>query len=153
MQVSLDKITATYRIKSYQDGAVTIAYPAQQHINISDDSGLNLNRRRLEYETLTESIVIMPDKLLRAWPPVSFETLQQQHFAMLIDYHPEIVLFGSGPRLRWPTPGLLAPLINHGIGVEVMDTGAACRTYNILMADDRVVAAALLIEPGSGVTA
>lgn len=147
MQVSLEKITATYRITSYQSNAVTIAYPAQSEKAQQDDSGLYLSQALLEHETLTESIVIMPDKLLRGWASASFDDLQQEHFAILLDYKPEIVLFGSGSRLRRPGAALLAPLINQGIGVEIMDIGAACRTYNILMADDRYVAAALLLGP------
>lgn len=149
MQVSLEKTTATYRISSYETTAVTIAYPAQAEKAQQDDSGLYLSQSLLEHETLTESFVIMPDKLLRRWAPAAFEKLQQDHFATLLDYRPEIVLFGSGPRIRRPETALLAPLINQGIGVEIMDIGAACRTYNILMADDRYVAAALLLGTDS----
>ena len=149
MQVSLEITTATYRITSYDPTAVTIAYPAQTDKAGQDDSGLYLAQSRLEHETMTSSFVIMPDKLLRHWAPATFDSLQQAHFATLLDYEPEIVLLGSGPRLRRPEAALLAPLINRGIGVEIMDIGATCRTYNILMADDRYVAAALLIGTDS----
>ena len=57
---------------------------------------------------------------------------------------PELVVFGSGARLRFPSPALLRPLIDAGIGVETMDTAAACRTYNVLLAEGRSVVAALL---------
>jgi uncharacterized protein len=59
----------------------------------------------------------------------------------------EILLLGTGDRLHFPHPSLTQPLRDAGIGVEVMDTGAACRTYNILLAEDRRVGAALMLEP------
>jgi uncharacterized protein len=72
--------------------------------------------------------------------------LSAEHFAMLVDSAPEVVVFGSGERLRFPHPRLTAALTAKRIGVETMDFKAACRTYNILMAEGRKVAAALLIE-------
>jgi len=71
--------------------------------------------------------------------------LATTHFAQLATLHPEIVLIGTGGALRFPAPVLLRPLYDAGIGVEVMDTGAASRTYNVLMAEGRAVAAALLM--------
>jgi len=66
------------------------------------------------------------------------------HFARLAALAPELVVFGSGPRLRFPAPALLRPLIDARIGIETMDTAAACRTYNVLLAEGRSVVAALL---------
>ena len=66
------------------------------------------------------------------------------HFARLAELRPELVLFGSGARLRFPAPALLKPLIDARIGIETMDTAAACRTYNVLLAEGRSVVAALL---------
>ena len=66
-------------------------------------------------------------------------------FLPTVELSPEMVLFGTGPTLRFPHPGLTRSLIEAGIGIEVMDTGAACRTYNILSAEERRVAAALLV--------
>jgi uncharacterized protein len=71
------------------------------------------------------------------------------HFEQLSALGTELVLFGSGSRLRFPRPEWLRPLINKGIGLETMDTPAACRTYNILAGEGRQVAVALLIEPDS----
>ncbi|MBI3144624.1 MAG: Mth938-like domain-containing protein [Pseudogulbenkiania sp.] len=88
------------------------------------------------------NLVVTPDEV-RPWTPASFEELASEHFAMLLDLAPEVVLFGSGARLRFPHPRLTAALTNAGIGVEVMDTQAACRTYNILLAEDRRVIVAL----------
>ncbi|MGF6771313.1 uncharacterized protein P3T18_003792 [Paraburkholderia sp. GAS199] len=94
----------------------------------------------------TGSILVMPETPVVPWPVSSFEDLSAEHFAMLIDAAPEVVVFGSGERLRFPHPRLTAALAAKRIGVETMDFKAACRTYNILMAEGRKVAAALLIE-------
>ncbi|HZZ10450.1 MAG TPA: Mth938-like domain-containing protein [Paraburkholderia sp.] len=92
------------------------------------------------------SILVLPDAPVVAWPVTAFDALTAEHFAMLIDAAPEVVVFGSGARLRFPHPRLTAALAAKRIGVETMDFKAACRTYNILMSEGRKVAAALLIE-------
>ncbi len=94
----------------------------------------------------TGSVLVLPGTPVVPWPVSSFDALTPEHFAMLIAPAPEVVVFGSGARLRFPHPRLTAALAAHRIGVEAMDFGAACRTYNILMAEGRKVAAALLIE-------
>lgn len=81
-----------------------------------------------------------------AWPVGSFDALHERDFAALVALGPELVIFGSGARLRFPAPALLRPLIERRIGVETMDTAAACRTYNVLLAEGRAVVAALLFE-------
>jgi len=89
------------------------------------------------------SLVVMPERM-EAWPVAGFDALAESHFAFLADLGPEVVLLGTGSRLRFPHPRLAAPLARARIGYEVMDLQAACRTYNILMAEQRNVAAALL---------
>jgi uncharacterized protein len=81
------------------------------------------------------------------WPVAGFEALTEAHFEAVAALAPELVIFGSGPRIRFPHPALLRPLIARRIGVETMDTAAACRTYNVLLAEGRAVVAALLFEP------
>ena len=76
-----------------------------------------------------------------------FEALGPESFASIAALKPELVIFGSGARLRFAKPALMRPLIDAGIGVETMDTPAACRTYNVLLAEGRSVVAALLFEP------
>jgi uncharacterized protein len=71
--------------------------------------------------------------------------LSLAHFTLLAAHEPELVIFGSGARLRFAPPALLAPLMNRRIGIETMDTAAACRTYNILAGEGRKVLAALLL--------
>jgi uncharacterized protein len=80
------------------------------------------------------------------WPVRQFDALAEEHFAALAALAPELVIFGSGARLRFVRPALLRPLIEHRIGVETMDTAAACRTYNVLLSEGRAVVAALLFE-------
>jgi uncharacterized protein len=92
------------------------------------------------------SILLLPQAPVIPWPVASFDQLSAEHFAMLVDSAPEVVVFGSGEKLRFPHPRLTAALTAKRIGVETMDFRAACRTYNILMAEGRKVAAALLIE-------
>jgi uncharacterized protein len=92
------------------------------------------------------SVVVLPGRILADWAPSSFDALAAEHFAALTGLGLEIILLGTGGKLRFPKPEILAPLIRAGVGVEVMDLQAACRTYNILMAEGRKVAAALLLE-------
>jgi uncharacterized protein len=80
------------------------------------------------------------------WPVDRFDALTVQHFEALADLAPELVIFGSGGKIRFPGPALLKPLIGRRIGIETMDTAAACRTYNVLLAEGRSVVAALLFE-------
>lgn len=92
------------------------------------------------------SLIVMPELPVRSWPVTSFAGLEAAHFNMLLDDAPELVIFGSGARLRFPHPKLTAALAERRVGIETMDLQAACRTYNVLMAEGRKVAAALLIE-------
>jgi uncharacterized protein len=80
------------------------------------------------------------------WQVRSFDDLQAGHFERLGSLLPELVIFGSGARLRFPPPALLRALIERRIGVETMDTAAACRTYNVLVSERRSVVAGLILE-------
>ncbi len=80
------------------------------------------------------------------WPVQALADLQADHFDRIVALKPEVVIFGSGPRLRFPSPAVMKGLYAQRIGVETMDTPAACRTYNVLVAEGRSVLAALLIE-------
>ena len=93
----------------------------------------------------TGHLLLMPDRL-EPWPVADFEALEPDHFAALLPWRPELVLLGTGHRQRFPRPQLVRPLADAGLGVEAMDSAAACRTYNILMAEGRRVAAAVLVE-------
>ena len=98
-------------------------------------------------EKIERSIVIGSRGEKFDWNCARFEDLTAEHFAQLAQTQPELVIFGSGTRLRFPPPALLRALMEKRIGLETMDTLAACRTYNILAGEGRQVLAALLIEP------
>lgn len=91
------------------------------------------------------SLVVLPDRLITDWGASTFEALDPEQLAPLAGCGLEIVLLGTGDRLRFPAPAILRPLVEAGVGVEVMDVPAACRTYNILAAESRRVGAALLL--------
>jgi uncharacterized protein len=94
----------------------------------------------------TRSIVVPWKGPVQDWPPERFDDLQALHFDALIGLNPELVLFGSGARLRFAAPALLRGLIERRIGFETMDTAAACRTFNVLVSEGRLVVAALLLD-------
>ncbi len=92
-----------------------------------------------------ENVVLTPDAVATGWGAGGFDALAPDDFTRLLEHHPEIVLFGTGATQRFPHPRLTAALAQAQIGIEVMDTRAACRTFNILTAEGRRVVAALLI--------
>ena len=91
------------------------------------------------------SLILTPAQMLAPWPVESLDALGPEHFRSVVDIAPEILLLGTGAKLRFPPVPCLELLIEANIGYEIMDTAAACRTYNILMAEGRSVAAALII--------
>ena len=97
-------------------------------------------------EKIEQSIVVGSRGERFDWNCANFDELTPEHFARLAENRPELVIFGSGERLRFVKPELMRSLIELRIGVETMDTLAACRTYNILAGEGRRVIAALLIE-------
>jgi uncharacterized protein len=101
-------------------------------------------------EQLTRSVVLSSDGRRFDWPCGRFEELTSAHFEQLAELKTELVIFGSGERLRFPAAVLTRALIERQIGIETMDTQAACRTYNILAGEGRHVAVALLMESSSG---
>ena len=92
-----------------------------------------------------ESLILLPDQIVTDWSPTSVDELQITDFQRLAEFSPEIVILGTGGQQHFPHPSLLQPLMQARIGIEAMDTAAACRTYNILMGEGRRVAAALLM--------
>ena len=100
-----------------------------------------VNGRRFE-----RSLVVLPDRLIEEWGPSGGEQLSSEAVSRLAALEVSIVLIGTGETLDFPSPDILRPLIEAGIGFEVMDTAAACRTYNILMGEERKVAAALILQ-------
>ncbi len=97
-------------------------------------------------ERIGHSVVVGSAGQRIAWNCVRFEDLAEGHFGLLAELPVEVIIFGSGPRIRFPKAAWLKPLMARRIGIETMDTAAACRTYNILAQEGRNVAAALLLE-------
>ena len=95
----------------------------------------------------SHSLLLPSTGEVRRWAPQRVEQLLAEHFEQALSLQPELVIFGSGPRLRFVSPALLRCLIERRVGVETMDTAAACRTYNVLASEGRQVLAALLLDP------
>lgn len=122
MKLHKDQIRTDFRIRGYSDSEVWI-----------NDT------------TYRASLIVSSTRLHTQWPPSEVAELKVEHLTPLIEMEPEIVLLGTGNRQTFPEPILLTPLLERRIGVEVMTTEAACRTFNILQADERQVVAALML--------
>jgi uncharacterized protein len=97
---------------------------------------------QIRYE---QSLIVLPNQLIENWTALSIAELQFHHFDALITLSPEIILLGTGPKHIFPNQSLLSQVTKTGIGIEIMDTGAACRTFNILAEEGRHIAAAVLV--------
>lgn len=98
-------------------------------------------------QSWTRSILVPATGPVVTWPPADTAALLAEHIEMIAAAAPELVILGTGPRLRFAPPALLQPLMKRRIGVETMDTAAACRTYNVLVSEGRNVMAALMLAP------
>ena len=96
-------------------------------------------------EKIASSVVISASGARFAWDCAQFADLHASHFERIAEMDIELVIIGSGTCIQFPNPALLKSLYNKRIGVETMDTQAACRTYNFLAGEGRKVAAALLL--------
>lgn len=122
MKFTLDSPSADYVFGHYGDGKLKI--------------------NQTEHDA---SLIIFPDALFTDWPVNSVDELQVAHFAEIIKRNPDIVLLGTGLHQRFPTIACRRSLVEAGLNLEVMDTAAACRTYNLLVSEGRDVAAAVII--------
>jgi len=148
MQVSQEINTSHYRIHAYDDNEVTISYPRWLNENKKpqlESKPLDAEASIFKQETLKKSFIISSDKLIRDWQIENVKLMTCDHFEQLKDFQPEILILSTCNILHRPKMSTYATLINAGIGVEFMNTGAACRTYNILMADERKVIAAFIL--------
>ena len=107
-----------------------------------EDDWIEINAKRYGY-----SLVVLPEVSPWAWPVAAFESLKAADFDALAATEPDLVILGTGKRQHFVAPRVVSALISRHIGVECMDNQAACRTYNILMAEGRKVALALIL-PG-----
>ena len=97
-------------------------------------------------EHVRSSCIVSADRLLTDWPPARFDALRLEHLQAIFDLQPEVVLLGTGERQRFPPADIRAAFSARRVGLEAMDLGAACRTYNILVQEERKVIAALFLE-------
>ncbi|MEA2078253.1 MAG: Mth938-like domain-containing protein [Pseudomonadota bacterium] len=97
-------------------------------------------------QSYRRSLILTPERVIPDWRPRRHEEITEQDFDLVLSMHPEIILLGTGSTLCFPPAKLSASILGAGTGFEVMDTAAACRTYNILLSEKRRVIAALLIE-------
>jgi uncharacterized protein len=115
-----------------------------QTVTSYDDQGVEINAERFEF-----SLIVMPETPPRAWSVPSFEALTAAHFEQIEADKPDVVILGTGATQRFVHPRLIASLSARHIGVESMDSKAACRTYNVLMGEGRKVTLALIIAPAA----
>ena len=110
-----------------------------------DAGAVEINAQRYDF-----SLIVMPEVPPRAWAVARFEDLAAEHFEQIAADTPDVVVLGTGERQRFVHPRLTASLSDKRIGVECMDSHAACRTYNILMGEGRKVTLALIIDGAAG---
>lgn len=122
MQISLEQNTAKNQIDSYTLGQITI-----------------------NQTVYTQSILVTAD-IIQHWDIQTIHQLQRQHFDDILALKPELIILGTGKKLSFPAQSLCQSILLLGIGLEIMDTPSACRTFNILIAEDRNVVGALIIE-------
>ena len=112
-------------------------------INAYGEGWIEVNGQRFDRSLIVSSL---PGATVQNWPVSGFEALTTENFDVLGQTGAELVIFGSGKRLQFPKPHWLQTLVGQGIGLETMDTAAACRTYNILASEGRKVVLAVLLE-------
>ncbi len=121
-------------------------------LHLTDPEGANLvqsihlNRLVIGQRAYTSSLIVTPHRIISDWRPTTLIDLTDDDLLAVVDLDPEIVLLGTGEQLQFPDRRVTAPLIRRTLGLEVMTTPAACRTFNILASEGRNVAAALLFQ-------
>ena len=108
--------------------------------------GFQPGRIQVNNHFYTTSIIVSAERLIENWHPQTISELTRDDLRIIIELSPAIFLLGTGSSLEFPDLEIYGDLINEGIGVEVMDTAAACRTYTVLTAENRNVVAALIIK-------
>lgn len=122
MKLSEDYSDGSYVIRAYTRGAVTV------------------NNHQYQSSLLLANHTLQPD-----WPVQHIEQMTPQQWQQIIELQPQVIIIGTGERIQFPHPSTYATVIEQGIGVEFMDSMAACRTYNILLSEDRSVVAGIIL--------
>lgn len=122
MKIESDNITKTGYISYYDQGSIQIGT-----------------------ERFLYSIIVTPSTIIRNWPPQTFTDITLDHLQQILKIKPELILIGTGKKQCFPANALMSEITKLNIGIEFMETGAACRSYNILLQEGRNIAAALLM--------
>jgi uncharacterized protein len=107
--------------------------------------GYEPGRIVIDGRSYRDALIVSPEHIVTGWGPTSATDLAAKHFDALVELDPQVVILGTGDRQVFPDPEAYLPVMQRGLGIEIMDTGAACRTYNILMSEGRRVAAGLIV--------
>ena len=118
--------------------------PDSGHGNMSES--FERRETRLRGRIIHSNAIISHHQIFPDWNVPAIDELSIADFQPALDLHPEIILFGTGIKQRFPSMALMTEIMQAGIAIEVMDTGAACRTFNVLIGEQRMVVAALLVE-------
>ena len=137
MRFAPDRDFGSYTIRSYQEGQAVVIPP------LSPGEPSAAQNQDI---TLTHSFIIAPARLIQDWPPHTLAQLTSEHLRAALETKPELVIIGTGKTLEFPPATITEALHREGIGVEIMDSAAACRTYNVLMHEGREVMAAVIVE-------
>lgn len=132
MQLSLDKDLQRYVIHAYDETSISLIQP----VHLVTEPGQRLVR--------VEHSLLLTGQEHQSWEPLCLDEIREKHMEAVLAYEPEVVLLGCGKRMRYPPAEILAPLHRRGIGVDVMNTAAACRTFNILVSEGRDLVALIL---------
>lgn len=115
--------------------------PGAQVINSYDENSITVNE-----QNHTHSLIISNFQLIPHWPVNNIQQLSNQTLQTIIELEPEVIIIGTGKTIQFPRPENYSAVINLGIGIEFMDLGAACRTYNILLSENRKIAAGIILQ-------
>ena len=127
MKIEIDKLSShPHRINAYQQGSV----------HIGDTC-------------FTRSLIVTPSLIVNDWSPQNFAEIASVNFDEILALKPDLILFGTGRKQLFPHPDIYQKIVACNVGFEVMDTGATCRSYNLLLEEGRYVAAALLMIEGA----
>jgi uncharacterized protein len=107
--------------------------------------GYEPGRISVDGRSYTDGLIVSPERIVTGWGPEAAADLSAEHFQALVELDPQVIIVGTGQRQVFPDPRVYLAAMQRGLGVEIMDTGAACRTYNILMSEGRRVAAGLIM--------
>ena len=121
MALSENLISGSYSIQAYSESQVTI-----------------------NEQPYSQSLILSASEIISHWPVTHLEELQQHHLQAIVDMKPEVILLGTGEKQIFPDIEIIGYFAQLGLGLEVMNTGAVCRTFNILVAEDRKVVAAII---------